>query len=65
MAAGAFSPRIRHFRALLSFLASGAYIADTSRHQPLFGQAPSLQDTLRLYLDGPTIPGSVAASQRS
>lgn len=62
--AGVFSPRIRHFRALLAFLASGSYTADPSQQQRLFGQIPSLEDTLRLYLDGLATPGS-AASRRS
>ncbi len=51
-AAGLLSHKIRDFRALLAYFSTGAYVADTTLQAKLFGPVPTVEDSLRRYLEG-------------
>ncbi len=48
--AGLFSRKMRDFRALFAYFASGKYVADTRAQAEVFGDMPSVDDSLRRYL---------------
>jgi len=47
---GVFSPRIRDFRAMLAFFASGQSVANTAQQAEVFGSVPTAEETLHRYL---------------
>jgi len=49
--AGLFSRKIRDFRSLLAYFASGKYVADTRAQAEVFGDTPAVDDSLRRYLE--------------
>jgi uncharacterized protein YbjT (DUF2867 family) len=49
--AGMRSPKIRNFRAMFAFFLSGQYVADTTAQEELFGPPPTVDDSLRRYLE--------------
>ncbi len=48
---GLFSRKIRDFRSLLAYFASGRYVADTRAQAEVFGDTPAVDDSLRRYLE--------------
>jgi len=47
---GVLSPRIRDFRAMLGFFASGQSVADTAQQAEFFGSVPTAEETLHRYV---------------
>ncbi len=49
--AGFFSRRVRDFRSLFAYFASGKYVADTRAQAEVFGDTPAVDESLRHYLE--------------
>ena len=49
--AGLFSRKVRDFRSLFAYFASGKYVADTRAQAEVFGDTPAVDDSLRHYLE--------------
>jgi len=48
---GLFRPFVRDATAMLEYFLTGDYVADTSLQKELFGSVPSVEETLRAYVD--------------
>ena len=44
-----FDPFLRDGRAMIDYFLTGRYVADTSAQRGLFGEVPSVEDSLRRY----------------
>jgi hypothetical protein len=49
-AIGLFSPMIRDGGAMMEYISSGMYVADTTLQAELFGPVPSVEETFRRYI---------------
>ncbi len=49
--AGLFSRKVRDFRSLFAYFASGKYVADTRAQAEVFGETPAVDESLRHYLE--------------
>jgi uncharacterized protein YbjT (DUF2867 family) len=47
---GLFSPMVRDGRAMIEYIATGQYVADTTLQAELFGPVPGVEETLQRYL---------------
>lgn len=47
---GMFSERVRDGRAMLEYFQTGQYVADTTTQAEVFGDVPTMQDTLRRHI---------------
>jgi uncharacterized protein YbjT (DUF2867 family) len=64
-AVGVFKPGTRHFWALMTYLSSGVYVADTTAQAEVFDRpVPSLDDTLGRYAAGAGLLGDVGPRSR-
>jgi len=51
-AGGLFDERARDFGKMLRYIATGRYVADTARQAELFGKVPSVEESLRRWVEG-------------
>ncbi|MHB8656343.1 MAG: SDR family oxidoreductase [Solirubrobacteraceae bacterium] len=61
-ATGLFKPSARHFWALIRYLSSGVYVADTRTQKAVFDHVPSLEATLLRYAQDAKLVAITAAS---
>jgi uncharacterized protein YbjT (DUF2867 family) len=62
--AGLFSPTMRDFKPMLAYVASGQYVADTTEQRQLFGDVPTIEDSLRRWAtqEGLLVPQKAQAA---
>jgi uncharacterized protein YbjT (DUF2867 family) len=62
--AGLFSPTMRDFKPMLAYVASGQYVADTTEQRQLFGDVPTIEDSLRRWAtqEGLLVPQKTQAA---